>query len=62
MAKVLVIRRVHVAYRLKLPASRREASLRVHGVLVQSRPIARSVEGCIAITTELFIEEVHPPT
>ena len=55
--KVLVIRRIHMTYRLRLPAGKREAAVRAHEYHVPNCPIARSIGGCIAITTELQLEE-----
>jgi organic hydroperoxide reductase OsmC/OhrA len=54
---VLIIRRIHVLYRLRLQSDKREAALRAHDLHVGNCPIARSIGGCIAITTELRMEE-----
>ena len=53
---VLVIRRIHVTYRLKTAAENREAAERAHGVHHAKCPVYRTVSGCIDITTELVIE------
>jgi organic hydroperoxide reductase OsmC/OhrA len=55
--KVLIIRRIHVLYRLRLPSDKCEAALRAHSVHIGNCPIARSIRGSIAITTELQMEE-----
>lgn len=55
---VLVIRRIHVQYRLKLPSDRQETAQRVHGFHAQYCPVARTIQGCVAITTELHMEDV----
>jgi uncharacterized OsmC-like protein len=50
--KVLILRRIHVTYQLKAPASAQETVERVHAVHAQSCPVYRSLQGAIAITTE----------
>ena len=52
---VLVIRRIHVRYRLEAPADQRESIERVHEVHVKHCPVARSLEGAIAISTSLEV-------
>ena len=56
--KVLVIRRIHVLYRLKLDRDRRDIAEKVHGFHVDFCPVARSFRGCIEITTALEMEEL----
>jgi uncharacterized OsmC-like protein len=51
--KVLVIKRIDVRYRLRLPAEHHEAAERVHGVHVRSCPVARSIGPAIDISTRL---------
>ena len=53
---VLVLRRIHVRYRLRLedPASRERAE-RAHGLHADHCPVARSLSGAIEVTTELHI-------
>ena len=51
--KVLVIKRIHVTYRLKGKADREELIERVRQSHAHSCPVARSIEGCVAITTEV---------
>ena len=51
--KVLVIRRIRVAYRLEASEEHRETVERVHGFHAGFCPVARSIENCIEITTEL---------
>jgi len=52
--KVLVIKRIHVRYRLEgCPEDKREAAERAHSFHASRCPVARSLEGAIAITTEL---------
>ena len=51
--KVLIIRRIDVVYRLKIPAEHHELARRVLGFHAGFCPVARSIEGSIAIGTEL---------
>ena len=51
--KVLIIRRIDVTYRLRIPAEHRETAERVHGFHAGFCPVARSIEGAIEIDTEL---------
>jgi organic hydroperoxide reductase OsmC/OhrA len=56
--KVLVIRRIHVTYHLKLKPDQQETAQRVHGFHADKCPVARSIKGSIDITTELNMEDV----
>jgi organic hydroperoxide reductase OsmC/OhrA len=56
--KVLVIRRIHVTYHLKLKPDQQETAQRVHGFHADKCPVARSIKGSIDITTELNLEDV----
>ena len=56
--KVLVIKRIHVTYHLKLKPEQRETAERVHGFHADYCPVARSIKGCIDITTELQLEDI----
>jgi uncharacterized OsmC-like protein len=52
--KVLVIKRIHVRYRLKgCPDDKREAAERSHTFHASRCPVAKSIGSCIDITTEL---------
>jgi organic hydroperoxide reductase OsmC/OhrA len=55
---VLVIRRIHVAYQLKLKAEQRETAQKVHGFHADFCPVARSIKGSIQVTTELKLEDI----
>ena len=57
--KVLVIKSIHVRYHLAgVPADKREAAERSHAFHASRCPVAKSIGGCIAITTELeFVSE-----
>ncbi|MCK5418645.1 MAG: OsmC family protein [Desulfobacterales bacterium] len=56
--KVLVIRRIHVVYQLKLKPEHRETAQKVHGFHADFCPVARSIKDSIDITTELKMEDV----
>jgi uncharacterized OsmC-like protein len=52
--KVLVIRRIRVRYVLRrCPEDRREAAERAHAHHAQRCPVAKTIGGCVDITTEL---------
>jgi organic hydroperoxide reductase OsmC/OhrA len=55
---VLVIKRIHVTYHLKVKPEQRETAEKVHGFHADYCPVARSIKGCIDITTELQMEDV----
>ena len=55
--KVLVIKRIHADYYLKLEAAHREIAQRAHDVHADFCPVARSFKGCIQITTRLHMED-----
>ncbi|MCY3762791.1 MAG: OsmC family protein [Gemmatimonadetes bacterium] len=55
---VLVIRRIHVKYRLKIDAANREKAERVMKAHVGYCPVARSLAGSIDITTELEMQDL----
>ena len=56
--KVLVIRRIHADYYLKLDPAQRETAQRVHEMHADFCPVARSFKGCIEVTTALHMEDV----
>lgn len=51
--RVLIIKRIHVRYRLTIPEERREEAKRVHSFHARFCPVARSLQGAIDIRTEL---------
>ena len=55
---VLVIKRIHVKYRLRIDAANREKAERVMKAHVAYCPVARSLAGSIDITTELEMQDV----
>jgi uncharacterized OsmC-like protein len=55
---VLVIRRIHVIYHLKLDLAKREAAERAHGLHAKRCPVAQTIWDCVEITTSLELEEL----
>ena len=55
---VLVVRRIHVTYYLRLAPDKREAATRAHNLHVDYCPVARTIGGCVAITTTLEMEDL----
>ena len=56
--KVMVIKRIHVTYHLKLQPDQRETAEKVHGFHMDYCPVARSMKGCVAFTTDLEMEDI----
>jgi uncharacterized OsmC-like protein len=56
--KVLIIKRIHVAYHLKTAPENRETVERVHDFHADYCPVAQTIKGCVDITTSLEIEKV----
>ena len=54
--RVLVIKRIHVRYHLKLLPEQREVAERAHGAHQNHCPVARTLRGAVGITTELALE------
>jgi organic hydroperoxide reductase OsmC/OhrA len=54
---VLVIRRIHVQYRLRIASGQREVAERVLGFHTDVCPVARTLRGCIDISTSLDMQE-----
>ena len=54
--RVLVVRRIHVTYHLRLPSDKREAAERALSVHADACPMARSIKNCIEIRTDLEME------
>ena len=55
---MLVIRRIHVKYRLRIDAANREKAERVMKAHVGYCPVARSLAASIDITTELEMQDL----
>jgi organic hydroperoxide reductase OsmC/OhrA len=51
--KVLVIRSIQVTYRLQVGLEHRDTARRVHEFHAGFCPVARTLEGCVRIETEL---------
>ena len=56
--KVMVIKRIHVTYHLKLKPEQRETAEKVHGFHIDYCPVARTMKGCVEFSTELNMEDV----
>lgn len=56
--KVLVIKRIHADYHLKLDRAQRETAQRVHDMHAEFCPVARTLKGCVQVTTQLHLEDV----
>ncbi len=52
---VLVVRAIHVDYHLKLNPAQRAAAERAHGFHADRCPVARTLRGCVRITTTLHL-------
>lgn len=50
---VLLIRRIHTKYRLRVAEQERLMAERVRDIHADSCPVARTLKGCVEITTEL---------
>ncbi len=57
---VLVMRRIHVTYHLKLSPEQRATAERAHSVHADGCPMYRSLRAAIAISTALEMEDVQP--
>ncbi|RME49429.1 MAG: OsmC family peroxiredoxin [Caldilineae bacterium] len=55
---VLVVRRIHVTYHLKIAPEHRETAERVHGFHAEYCPVARTIRNCVDITTSLELEDL----
>ncbi len=52
--RVLIVRSIDVHYRLRgVPDDNREAAERAHRIHADNCPVARSITGCVDITTSL---------
>jgi uncharacterized OsmC-like protein len=55
---VLVVRRIHVTYRLRAEPDKREIITRVHNVHADHCPVARTIRECVAINTSVELEDL----
>ena len=56
---MLVVRRIHVTYRLRLQPGQRAAAGRVLAVHADRCPVYRTIRGCVDITTSLEMEDLN---
>jgi organic hydroperoxide reductase OsmC/OhrA len=56
--RVLVVRRLHVTYHLRIAAEHRELAQRVHSFHADGCPVARTIRNCVAITTALELGDL----
>ncbi|MGB3714649.1 MAG: OsmC family protein [Candidatus Promineifilaceae bacterium] len=56
--KILVIRRIHVRYHLKIDPSKHDVAERVLGFHADYCPTARTIRDCVDITTSLEMENI----
>jgi uncharacterized OsmC-like protein len=56
---VLVVRRIHVTYHLRITPQKRHVALRVHGFHADKCPMARTICDCVEITTSLELEDAN---
>ena len=56
---VLLVKRISVTYHLKAAANQQATAERVHGFHAKFCPVARSISGCVTITTTLEFEALE---
>ncbi len=56
--RVLIVRRIHVTYHLRLQPDQREAAERAHAAHAENCPVYRTIHDCVAITTALEMEDL----
>ncbi len=59
---MLIVRRIHVTYHLRVAPDKREVATRVHGFHADHCPIARTIGDCVTITTSLDMEDLTEDT
>lgn len=55
---MLIVKRIHVTYHLKLAPEKRPTAERVHGFHAEYCPVARTIRDCVQITTSLEMEDI----
>lgn len=55
---MLIVKRIHVTYHLELKQEDRETAERVHGFHKDHCPVARTISGCLDITTSLEMADL----
>jgi uncharacterized OsmC-like protein len=58
IGNVLVLKRIHIAYRLIIAPDKHDAAKRAYGIHQENCPSARSIGDCVAITTSLELEDL----
>ncbi len=53
-----MIKRIHVTYDFKLKPEQRGTAEKVHGFHIDYCPVARTIKGCVEITTNLNMEDI----
>ena len=56
--KVLIVRRIHVEYHLKMDPEKSAEAERAYQVHADNCPVARTIRDCVDITTSLIIESL----
>ena len=56
---MLVVKRIHVTYHLRVPPDKQEAATRAHEIHRDHCPVARTIRNCVAITTSLEMEPLE---
>ena len=56
---MLVVRRIHVTYHLRVAPDKREVAERVHGFHADYGPVARTIGKCVEITTSRVMEDLE---
>ena len=54
----MIIRRIHVTYHLKLDPEKRPVAERTHRIHAEFCPVARTLQGCVEISTSLEMEDL----
>ena len=55
-----MVRKVHVRYRLRADPAKRDVVERVLGFHARKCPVARTLEGCVEVTTEMDLVPESP--
>ena len=55
---MLVVRRMHVRYQLRLQPAQHAAAERAYNVHADNCPVYRTIRGCVDITTSLEMEDI----
>ena len=58
---MLLVKRIHVSYHLRMAPEKREAALRAHEIHSDHCPVARTIRNCVDISTSLELEDIRWP-